>query len=220
MKKRLLKALVVSLAAVLCLLSLASCGQRAQNWDGTFYQYLDETHFYAFEITVYGASEPGDSIDIKRMDCEVREDGEYGTASAGWGAYLKKADVTDDDMYRYKLKGDTLTVTLIDQDLKDTYAELFEGTYTRGGPMPNPDITEGGLHRYAYYSLDGDPDALTLLFYSDQVAMGNAMDTEYAGYTEDGQFITIEAEEGAFTLEVMEDGTLVSDYGDVFIMEE
>lgn len=224
MKKRLFKGLAAALTTVLCMLPLSACGSSQENWDGTYYKEIDETHFYAFEITVNSEGEDSASVFISRLDCEIHEDGSYGTAGGGWSAYLENDGSGDDGNYLYKLRGDVLTVTAADKD--DDYAVRFEGKYTRGEPMPDPDLTEGGLRLHTYYLLDGDPDAPSLLFYDDEVALIGGVDddgsreTEYAPYTVDGDTITVSAEGEDFTLELQEDESLSTEDGYVFLAEE
>lgn len=239
MKRRLCKGLAAAVTAVLCILPLCACGSSQESWEGTYYQEIDKTHFYVFEITMNSEGEDSASVFISRLDCEIHEDGSYGIAGGGWSAYLEKDGSGDDGNYVYKLRGDTLTVTAADKE--DDYAVLFEGKYTRGEPLPRDDAESGedegededyggeyGELRYDVdYLLNGEQDSLELYFYEDETVLISDPDwSDFVPFAVEGGYVGIDISEigqlngEVLVLQILGDGTLLAEDGSVFIMEE
>lgn len=231
MKKRLLRGLAVSMAAVLCLMLLVSCGQSKQNWNGTFYMEIDNGTYAVFDIMTFGdEAEVGDSLRILRAEYQVDENGGYVLTSANEDGTLTKANTVEGTFYSYTLDGDILTVKSVDGE---DFTLVYEGAYTRGEPLPNSDDGEdyydddydfvydslNGFYFNKDYVLDGDADELTLYFYEDgSVLLSDPDQSAFGEYTADNKIITIVVEGDVLELEVLDSETLVTEDGEAFIM--
>lgn len=218
MKYSLSKGLVLLLAVVLCALSLASCGQDgAPDWEGSFYKKGGEGRELIFSFYTYGEQ---DQLRVSRTVSDIN-----GRASVGETAWLdeKKPSVAEDDYFTYTLKGDALTVKSID---KEDFTLEFEGSYTRGERLEaieyfGTDDDPAQLQLGAFYSLDGDLEQLTMLFFDDDTVIFSEQDwqSDYFDfeYDMDNAVVTIYSDDGSIALYLLDDGTLISEDGEVFI---
>ncbi|HWQ75798.1 MAG TPA: hypothetical protein VN441_10815 [Syntrophomonas sp.] len=133
-----MKKMVLALTIVFLLFSVAACSGGEQDWNGTFYHYLDDNHVLAFTLARDGASE-----DIYGSKMEITTDNGFSRSSVGVSAWLTSKNTAEDNSgYRYTLKGDTLTVKYVD-DGEDSGAD-FSGAYTRGASVEETfDLDDG-----------------------------------------------------------------------------
>lgn len=121
-----MKKIIFALATTVLLLVAAACSGADAEWDGTFYNYLDDSHALVLTIE-YDQAGQG----FYGTATEIMTDNGITRIDVSLSAGLTKANVAEDGRgYRYTLNGDTLTVKYIDDD--ENIGTDFSGRYTRG----------------------------------------------------------------------------------------
>lgn len=127
-----MKKMMLALTAVLLLILAAACSGGGQDWNGTFYQYLDDHHVLAFTFERDGASE-----DIQVSKVEITTGNGVSISSVYMSAGLiNKNTAEDNGGYRFTLKGDTLSVKWeYAGQVGGDFGTNFSGAYTRGASV-------------------------------------------------------------------------------------
>ena len=150
-----MKKTILALLAVIVLISVSSCSGGAQDWNGTFYNYLDENHILVITF------EQSDSDDyLIGSETELWTGNGISRSRVSIGAELTKKNMAESNRgYRYTLKGDTLTVKYVDDD--EIFGTDFSGIYTRGASIEetfdveeyDDSLTAEQIERYEELSL-------------------------------------------------------------------
>lgn len=129
--------LVLTLMVVIMLIAVPACSGRAQDWNGTFYNYLEEDHILVIAFEHYDSSDY-----LNGSEIEMWTGNGISQSSVSIGAELTKKNTADSNRgYRYTLKGDTLTVKYVDDD--EVFGTDFSGTYVRGASIEETFDTGG-----------------------------------------------------------------------------
>jgi hypothetical protein len=227
------KLILLALAAALLLVTLAACSGGEQDWNGTFYNYLDENHILAYTFERDGEGEYLDGREI-----EITTDNGFSRISVGMSAWIEKGNVAEDDDrgYRYTLKGDVLTVKYMDDD--EVFGTDFSGTYTRGASIEETfdladdnegsgNSEDGGSSEDSgssiafdeFYYWDGDADDNSLYFFDDGTVDADTPDGqtyEYEYTIRDG-IVRIEVDGSEQTLTIIDEYTLETEGGGRYI---
>ena len=124
-----MKKTILTLMTVLVLITVSACSGGVQDWNGTFYNYLDENHILIITF------EQSDSDDyLIGSEIEMWTDNGTSQSRVSIGAELTKKNMAESNRgYRYTLKGDTLTIKYVDDN--EVFGTDFSGIYSRGGSI-------------------------------------------------------------------------------------
>lgn len=199
-----MKKILLALMVALLLIVVTSCAGGEEEWNGTFYNYLEDDHVLAITFEREGSSEG-----IYGSTAEIMTDNGIAKVEVSVSAELTKKNTAEDNRgYRYVLKGDTLTVKYVDDD--EVFGTDFSGTYTRSASIEETfdldDDDEGDAMDFGnsasasnsivledFYYRDGTYGDISLYFYDD-----GEVDIDYPDGTQESYDYTIE--DGKITL--------------------
>jgi hypothetical protein len=220
-----MKKILLVLVAALLPVTLAACSGGEQDWNGTFYNYLDDNHILAYTFERDGEDEYLDGTET-----EIMTDNGFSRSSIGMGAWIENGNVAEDDRgYRYTLKDDVLTVAYMDGEALGTD---FSGTYTRGASIEETfdlaDDDEGGeaggssIAFEEFYYAEGDVDGESLYFFDDGTVDLDTPSgrTSTYKYTLLDDLVRLEIDGSEYTLTIIDEYTLETEGGIRYSMLE
>lgn len=212
----------IMLTVILLSLLLTACSNEEQNWNGTFYQDLNNGHILAFTL-----EQEGEDIRIGIKD--IATDNGLSISSVYiYAELVNKNTAKDDNKNSFTLKGDTLTANCENVgEIGTEFRTNFSGTYIRGESVEERfelDDSGGELHgeivlNGAYY-LNGDYNDENLYFKDDEkliiVIPGEGVfEFDYTIY-ENELIITIEGNDHILT--ILDSDTLEDENGNQYIL--
>lgn len=220
-----MKKIMLALTSVLLLVLFAACSGGEQDWNGTFYQYLDEDHVLAFTFERDDASE-----EIQVSKAEITTDNGVSMSSVLMSAQLINENTAEDsNEYRFTLKGDTLTVKWeYTGQAEGDFGTDFSGTYTRGASVEETfdlddvdnDDNDGTLAFAEFYYWEGDMSDESLYFRDDgkvEIDVPSEEVYEYDYTVHDGK-IYIEIDGTTHTLMIIDVSLLETEGGNQYIL--
>jgi hypothetical protein len=226
------KLILLALAGAILLFTLAAGAGGEPNWNGTFYNYLEENHILAFTF-----ERDGEDESLVGREIVIKTNNGFSRSSVSVNAWIEKGNVAKDNRgYRYTLTDNVLTVKYVDDD--EVFGTDFSGTYTRGASIEetfdladdnegngNSGSSEDGEGRgnsiafAEFYYWDGDANDNSLYFFDDGMVNADTADgqTYKYEYTIKDGIVRIEVDGSEHTLTIIDEYTLETEGGDRYI---